>query len=148
MKSLSIKKIPASETISVRQTVLRPGKPVSDCEFEGDYSPESFHLGIFYHNNLAGVGSFIKMSNPLFTDLNQFRIRGMAILPQFQKHGFGKKILKEGETEIAAISQTPLIWFNARETAIGFYEKFGYKTQGEKFDIPGVCTHIVMYKKL
>ena len=149
MKSfVEIRAIPALETLRLRQIVLRPGKPVLDCKFDGDNDRDSFHLGIFFHNRLSGIGSFMKMPNKLFEDVDQYRVRGMAVLPQFHKKGFGKKLLQTGEERIKALSPEALIWFNARETAIDFYKKFGYKTIGTTFDIPGVCTHIVMYKKL
>jgi ribosomal protein S18 acetylase RimI-like enzyme len=41
-----------------------------------------------------------------------------------------------------------LIWFNARENAVKFYEKLGYTKQGNPFIIDGIGSHYVMYKML
>lgn len=146
--ALKIKKIGASETYAVRQPVLRPGSPVSDCIFEGDLSPETFHLGSFKGEDLIGVASFMKKQNALFLQPIQYQLRGMAVLPDFKGQGLGAALLKAGETELKKIDPSVLLWFNARNYAVGFYKKFGYQTIGTEFDVPGVCPHIVMFQQL
>ena len=143
-----IKVIPAEKTYKVRQPVLRPGRPAKECEFEGDFREGTFHLGLYIGPQLIAVASFMPAISKNFTFKDQFQLRGMAVLPQFKGKGFGLALLKEGENRLKNITTTPFLWFNARDYAIGFYEKSGYKTFGEKFDIPGVCPHIVMYKQL
>jgi len=146
--TIHIHEIPASAVYSVRQTVLRPGRPLSECIFEGDTSSTTMHLGLFMDENLIGVASFMQNSNPLFKNAKQYQLRGMAVLSEFMGQGLGATLLIEGEEKLKNLSSHPFLWFNARENAIGFYEKFDYKTIGEKFDVPGVCKHIVMYKLL
>ena len=143
-----ILEIPASAVYSIRQPVLRPGRPFTECVFEGDTSAKTLHLGLFMDENLIGVASFMKNSNPLFKDAEQYQLRGMAVLSEFKGQGFGTSLLIEGEEKLKNLVSHPFLWFNARDYAIGFYEKFGYKTKGIKFDIPGVCEHIVMFKLL
>jgi GNAT superfamily N-acetyltransferase len=76
----------------------------------------------------------------------QYQLRGMAILPEYQGRGLGKELLLAGEMELQKKCKKPLLWFNARESAVNFYSKFGYRTIGEPFMIPNVCMHIVMFK--
>lgn len=141
----TIKKIHAPETYPVRHAVLRKGKPVESCFFDGDHEISTTHLGLFYHEKLTGIISVFKNKNSTFSAENQFQIRGMAILEEFQTNGFGSQLLEAAELEIR--KQKPaLIWFNARESAVGFYEKSGYKTQGEGFAIPEIGVHFLMYK--
>jgi predicted GNAT family N-acyltransferase len=146
--TIHIHEIPASAVYSVRQPVLRPGKPFTECVFEGDASGKTLHLGLFMDENLIGVASFIQNSNPLFKEAEQYQLRGMAVLSEFKGQGFGTSLLIEGEQKLKNLVNHPFLWFNARDNAIGFYEKFGYKTIGEKFDVPGVCKHIIMFKLL
>ena len=146
--TILIREIPAAAVYSVRQQVLRPGRPLTECIFEGDSSEKTFHLGLFMDGNLIGVASFMQNSNPLFNEKGQYQLRGMAVLPEYKGQGFGASLLIEGEEKLKKLVEKPFLWFNARDAAIGFYEKFGYKTKGEKFDIPGVCLHIVMFKQL
>jgi predicted GNAT family N-acyltransferase len=146
--TIHIHEIPASAVYSVRQPVLRPGRPLSECVFEGDTSEKTVHLGLFMDENLIGVASFMQNSNPLFKDTEQYQLRGMAVLSEFKGQGFGTSLLIEGEEKLKNLVNHPFLWFNARDYAIGFYEQFGYKTIGEKFDVPGICQHIVMFKLL
>ena len=145
---LKIRRISASETYAVRQPVLRPGRPLSECLFEGDLSPETFHLGYFENEVLTGVASFMKKQNPMFFQPFQSQLRGMAVLPDFKGKGIGAALLKAGEAQLQKLDTSVLLWFNARNYAVGFYEKFGYQTKGTEFDVPGVCPHIVMFRHL
>lgn len=146
--TIHIDEIPAAALYSIRQAVLRPGRALAECVFEGDTSEKTFHLGLSMDGNLIGVASFMQNSNPLFKEADQYQLRGMAVLSQFKGQGFGASLLIEGEKRLKNLASKPFLWFNARDHAIGFYEKFGYKAIGQKFDVPGVCQHIVMFKLL
>ena len=142
---IEIKKITAFESIIVRHPVLRPGRPIESCHFDGDDLLSTSHFGLFLENQLAGVISAFKAQNKLFSEENQYQIRGMAVLSEFQKKGFGEQLLQYCENEIRLKSGN-LIWFNARETALGFYEKSGYEILGDPFEIPDVGPHYILFK--
>lgn len=144
---IEIRKINASETIFIRHSVLRVGKPIATCYFEGDDLPTTNHFGLYYKNKQVAVISVFESKNQSFIDENQHQIRGMAVLPEYQKRGFGEQLLKQCENEIK-IKNGNLIWFNARESAIEFYKKFEYVIMGDKFEIPYVGMHYVMKKTL
>jgi ribosomal protein S18 acetylase RimI-like enzyme len=139
--------IGALETFSVRYPVLRFGKPIESCHFEGDNLQTTKHFGLFYNNQLSGVISIFETQNSLFEEANPFQIRGMAVLQQFQKKGFGVALLKYCENYIQN-NKGSVIWFNARETAIGFYEKASYQKIGDGFEIADIGIHYVLFKKL
>ena len=90
----------------------------------------------------------MKKQNPMFFQPFQYQLRGMAVLPDFKGKGMGAALLKAGEAELQKLDPYAFLWFNARNYAIGFYEKFGYQTIGTEFDVPGVCPHIVMFQQL
>lgn len=142
-----IKEIPALETFSVRQPVLRPGKPIETCHFEGDNLESTKHFGLFSNEKLAGIASLFIHSTPFIKEEPQFQLRGMAVLPEFQKKGLGEALVKHAENN-ALERGGKIIWFNAREIAVAFYKKLGYEIIGEPFDIADIGKHYVMYKKL
>lgn len=142
-----IKEIPALETFSVRQPVLRPGKPIETCHFEGDNLESTKHFGLFSNEKLAGIASLFLHSTPFSKEKSQFQLRGMAVLPEFQKKGLGEALVKHAEND-ALERGGKIIWFNAREIAVAFYKKLGYEIIGEPFDIADIGKHYVMYKKL
>ena len=143
----SIQQISAEETYLVRLPVLRPGKPLESCVFDGDTLKTTIHIGLFSKEKLLGVCSFFKTSNPLFAVKSQYQLRGMAVLKAHQQHGLGTMLLAHGENLLKK-SHANMVWCNARETAIGFYKKNGYTTQGKPFNIPGVGIHYAMHKTL
>lgn len=142
-----IKEIPSVETYSVRHPVLRTGKPVETCRFEGDDLPSTHHFGLFTDGALAGVVSIFEALSALFETPNQIQLRGMAVLPSFQHKGFGKKLVEKCEEFIAGKGGA-LLWFNARIAAIPFYRRMGYEIIGAEFEIAGVGPHYVMYKTI
>ena len=144
---IEIKKINSTETIIVRHPVLRFGKPIESCHFEGDDLPTTSHFGLYFEKQLVAIISSFKVQNKLFSEENQYQIRGMAVLDEFQKKGFGEALLNYCENEIK-LKKGNLIWFNARETAIGFYKKSGYKILGDRFEIPDVGPHYILFKTI
>ena len=144
----TIRQIRTEETYPIRREVLRPGKPASECIFEGDDHTNTFHFGAYVNGEIVGVASFMQASNPLFDAPGQYQLRGMAVLPDFQKKKLGELLLTEGEKHLKKNRDTDLLWFNARVTATDFYKRYGYATRGEAFMIPNVCMHVVMFKEL
>ena len=143
----TIKEIPALETFSVRLPVLRPGKPIETCHFEGDNLETTKHFGYFDDEKLAGIASLFKHPTPFFKEEQQFQLRGMAVLSEYQKKGIGEILVKHAEKD-AIERDGKLMWFNAREIAVPFYKKLGYEIIGEPFDIEDIGKHYVMYKNL
>ena len=141
-----IKNISPAETFLVRHPVLRKGKPVESCHFDGDDLETTQHFGLFLGHELVGIISLFKKSNPDFLEKNQCQIRGMAVLENQRKKDFGKALIIYSE-EQCKNKNVDLIWFNARMEASGFYEKMGYLKTGIPFEIPDVGKHIVMFKK-
>ncbi len=144
---MEIKKISSIETYPVRHEVLRKGKPIETCQFKGDDDDNTTHFGLFLENKLVGIISIFKENNTLFSELNQFQIRGMAVLEEFQGKGFGAELVREAENHCISLN-TDLIWFNARENAVPFYKKLNYIIIGDSFLIPDVGIHFAMYKKI
>jgi GNAT superfamily N-acetyltransferase len=145
MDKITIKEINYLDTFLVRSPMLRQGKPIETCFFLGDDAVSTTHFGLFTENKLIGVASVFKTNNENFAQKNQLQLRGMAILVEYQSSGFGKLLLEEIFNFIK-INQTELLWFNARETAVPFYEKLGCIKKGASFEIPEIGAHFLMYK--
>lgn len=86
-----IKEIPSKETYIVRQPVLRKGKPIESCIFEGDDLETTHHFGLFDNKNLTGIISLFLKINSIFADENQAQIRGMAVLETHLKKGLTRE---------------------------------------------------------
>lgn len=140
----SIKIINPAEVFPVRKEVLRKGIPLP-FEFSGDYDATTTHFGYFVDDQLVSVATVLQSSHPFFTG-NQFQLRGMATLVEHQGKGLGSLLVKKIEKYILH-KNAEIMWFNARVKALNFYQKLGFKTIGEEFELPHVGMHYVMFKE-
>lgn len=72
-------------------------------------------------------------------------IRYMAVDEQYRGSGIGSLILAELENRAVAQGVKRII-LNARETAVGFYEKHGYRALGPAPTLFGCIAHVEMSK--
>ena len=144
---IEIKKITVKTVYPIRNLVLRKGKPIESCHFIDDEKETTQHFGAIIDNKTIGVVSIFEQSNPIFLEKKQFQIRGMAVLEEFQKKGFGNLLIKKSEVYCLHYG-ADLIWFNARENAKLFYEKLDYIAIECPFEIKDIGLHYIMYKKL
>lgn len=142
---LQIKKISPIETYPIRLEVLRENIPLP-YEFNGDFDETTFHLGAYKNDKLIAVSSYMKVNNKNFSG-NQYQLRGMATLIEYQGFGAGKLMMQEAFSILSKLN-IDYLWCNARVEAVRFYEKQGLQTFGEKFEIKYVGDHYAMFKKL
>lgn len=142
---IEIKQIQVEELIAVRHAVLRKGKPVESSHFQEDNHIDTLHFAAFVDKKIVGCATIITNRNSIFEAENQFQLRGMAVLDEFQKHGIGKKIFRFCEKNIP--NTNTVLWFNARQNAVPFYQKQHCKIQGNAFMIQDIGTHYLMYKE-
>ena len=158
MNEWQIDLIPASETHDLRHRVLRAGKPLSTCKFDGDTDLNTFHLGILQEmtgvsadseKTILGICSLYARPIPDQTnDINGsfWQLRGMATAPEARQQGLGKRLLEAAEKEVIKRGGTG-IWANAREAALNFYHHNGYQDIGGHFDIAEVGLHQRIIKR-
>jgi GNAT superfamily N-acetyltransferase len=146
---MKVLRINASDTYPIRQQVLIPDHDLKKIKFESDDDEDiSFHLGAFKDSKLVSVASFYYDRNTTFQDLHQYQLRGMATLPEYQGQGLSSELLNMAFPIIKQNFCT-LLWCNARVSAIGYYQKVGFKIHDEKtFEIEGIGPHVLMYKNI
>lgn len=142
-----VKEITTDETLLLRSTVLRDGKPFDECRFAEDGKPGSFHLGYFDNERLVGIASFYSIA---FDNIEEpgIQLRGMAVNQQYQGKGIGKAIVQFAEEKIKADPAITHIWCNARQIAYKFYESRGFGYVSEEFEIATIGPHRKMLKSL
>ncbi len=144
---MKVLQIAARDTHSLRHKILRQGRPVEECYFPADEDDQTFHLGAFIDNKLVSVASFFYERNPAFEDENQYRLRGMATLDEHRGQGHSRALLR---TAFPIIKQNfcSLVWCNARASAVPFYEKTGFTSTGDIFEVPVIGPHLLMFRKI
>ena len=103
---------------------------------------ESFHIiACDENNNIIGVGRLHSNNE------TEAQIRYMVVNPEYANKGVGKSILL-GLEEKAKQKQCKIIMLDARENAIGFYEKNNYKSLKKSHLLFESIQHYQMMKDL
>jgi len=148
----AIRTLKSDETIAVRHSVLRPHQSIEQCRYEGDDEPTTFHIGaVSSAGDVAGIATVLcceESRYQQFASQRQFRLRGMAVVPEVQRQGIGKNLLTACLEE-AAKRDCQTFWCNARLGAVDFYLKCGFSVLNESpFNIEGIGPHHVMFRQL
>ena len=106
-------------------------------EFESD----AIHIMACIDNDVIGVGRIHSKSN------GKIQIRYMAVMENFRCKGIGTLILRELESRAEKMGAKHVI-LNARESALGFYRRNGYRITGRADTLFRVISHWKMQKDL
>ena len=101
----------------------------------------SFHIMAVADNQVIGVGRLHPVGD------NIFQIRYMAVDERFRNNGVGTSVLEAIEKQALLIGAKKII-LDAREKAIGFYEKKGYRITAPSHTLFGVIKHFKMEKTI
>ncbi len=128
------------EMLSLRQRILRDPLGLEWTEEEESWEPRERHFGV------RGDGGIIAcvVIRPL--GKRTVKLRQMAVEPARQGTGIGRGLL-EGVEKILVSHELDRIELNARDTAVGFYEKLGFCKMGEEF-VEVTIPHWKMVKTL
>lgn len=137
MLPMEIKPLTWQQTIPIRHQVLWPNECPSYCQVEGD--DQALHFGVFLHGELSCVAS-------IYLNNQSARLRKFATLPTCQGKGVGSCMLNYLIDRLTELDVN-YFWFDARESAMAFYNRFGFKAEGQRFYKNGVA-YFKMYRPL
>lgn len=140
---MELQTLSATETYPLRHKILRPHQALSEMTYPGDEDPQNFHVGIKKEGVVFGIASVFMEDSSMFREKPCYRLRGMAVDSHLKGQGWGGKIFTFAMEE-AQSRGCKVLWCNARTPAVPFYQRFGLKTYGEEFQMPGIGPHFVM----
>jgi len=144
---MPVKKVSVEVVLPLRQKILRPGKPIDQCLFDGDRAKESFHLAVEENGQIIAVASYLPQSCSFSSAQNQYRLRGMAVSPDHRGKGLGRELFAAG-IDCLKERKCLFLWFNARASALDFYRKSDCRLLSGAFQIPDIGPHYAMGKSL
>jgi N-acetylglutamate synthase-like GNAT family acetyltransferase len=128
------------QMVNLRYEILRKPLNLTFEESELEKEKNDILIGAFEEEKILGCCLLTKV------DKDCVKLRQMAVQNNLQGKGIGASMMHFAENVARDAGYKKLI-MNARKTAIGFYEKLGYKASGNEFleiSIP----HFLMVKKL
>ena len=132
--NLIVRRAAFKEILPLRHAVLRPGKPESASVWDRD--DDAVHIGAWQDDALVGCATVFADgwagADGYPAEPAAWRLRGMAVDPSRQGGGIGRAVLAAA-IEAARDAGAPLIWANARMTAMSFYESAGFVAVGEEY---------------
>jgi GNAT superfamily N-acetyltransferase len=151
----TIQEITLTETFPLRSKVLLNGGSFEQCVFTQDGKMEAVHYGLKEADALIAIISMYKRSLDLerlpeklhvLAKQPAWQVRGMAVAPQRQRLGHGKRLLEEAfRLSIAKWSLAAYAWCYSLPRAAKFYDQLGFITIGE-FEMKGVGPLVTMYR--
>lgn len=121
--------ITAEQTLPIRHQVLWPDQSVEFCRVPDD--ADGLHYGVYDGDALVCVAS-------IFISGDRARLRKFATLPAYQSKGIGSAVIEHILADLK-VKSVCCFWCDARESAGGFYRRFGMAPEGERFykgDVP------------
>ncbi|MEY4702488.1 MAG: hypothetical protein RIR96_385 [Bacteroidota bacterium] len=124
------------QMVALRNNLLR--KPLGLGFDEEELKQEKDHLLIaaFDEDEMLGCCMLCKATE------DTLKLRQMAVLDNLQGKGIGASIMNFAEN-LARDKGYKKIMMHARDTAIGFYEKLGYKITSDEFIEVNVPHHVM-----
>lgn len=145
MEQILICEAAVDRIIDLRWRLLRAGLAREAACFEGDDEPTTHHLAAIQTGAVVGCVTILQRA---FEDKAAWQLRGMAVEPQLQRQGIGRRLVEAVERVVRESGHSNRLWCNARTPAVEFYRKLGWRTIGNEFSIPTAGPHFRMCKHL
>ncbi|WP_462249798.1 GNAT family N-acetyltransferase [Ferruginibacter sp.] len=128
------------QMVSLRMEILRKPLGLGFTEEELAKEKEDILIGAFEEEKILACCLLTKVDNATI------KLRQMAVQNNLQGKGIGASIMSFAET-VARDKGYKKLMMHARDSAIGFYEKFDFSVKGNEF-IEVNVPHHVMEKRL
>ena len=128
------------QMVNLRIEILRKPLGLSFDPKDLEKEKEDVLMGAFEDDRILGCCLLTRM------DQHTMRLRQMAVPNSMQGKGIGRALMIFAENIARDLGYRKLC-MHARVTALGFYEKLGYTTNGEEF-IEVTMPHYIMEKAL
>lgn len=133
--------ITAKECVPLRQEVLHPGRPVEESIYPHDEDERSTHYGICQRGKTLGVISMLHEPRGEIGE-EMWRLRGMAVLPDQQRKGYGSMLMKTIQAIVGKRGSG--LWAPVRTDVVDYCQGHGFVEQGDAFDLEGLGPHVLM----
>lgn len=147
MSDFEVRAVEAEAVRPLRRALLRPHQRVDELVYPGDHHPDTLHVGAYRHGHLVGIATIIPRAMPGKRERHAWQVRGMAVEHGQRGYGVGGMLLDACVAHAAARGGR-LVWCNARAGASGFYQHYGFRRDGDPFELPDIGPHYRMCRAI
>jgi predicted GNAT family N-acyltransferase len=138
---ITCRRAAVAEILPLRHRILRAGLPFETARFDGDDDAGTRHYAAVSGGDLVACLSLMPSE---WEGRPAWQLRGMASDSAEQGRGLGRRLFEMAVAEAAGDHPDRGFWCNARTSAVGFYEKLGWRVVSEPFDVPTAGPHVKM----
>ena len=128
------------QMVNLRMEILRKPLGLTFSEEELAVEKNEILIGAFEEEKMLGCCMLVQEGE------KHCRLRQMAVINKLQGKGIGRALMIFAEN-IARDRGYKKLTMHARKTALGFYERLGYKVAGDEFTELSI-PHYIMEKSL
>lgn len=138
---IACRRVAVEAILPLRHRILRAGLPSEAAHFDGDADASTRHYAACRNGQPVSCLSLVACD---WDGRPAWQLRGMATDEAVQRRGLGRMLLRLAVTEARRDEPDRIFWCNARTSAVGFYERHGWRVVSEVFDIPTAGPHVKM----
>lgn len=133
LHSFSVRRVSAVDVRELRRIVLRADMENQAVDFDGDEDEQTIHLAAFDKGEtMIGTSTWLRRECHYVPGALAIQLRGMATAVSYQGRGVGSLLLQAG-FNLWRQQAVDLVWANARDAALAFYERHGFIVHGDGF---------------
>ena len=125
----------AEKAFAIRKTVFVEEQGV-DAALEYDHEEEAHHYLLYLGEKPIATARWRETEKGI-------KLERFAVLPLFRNRGIGEIILKEVLNDVT--SSEKMIYLHAQIKAVTFYERNGFKKEGQVFTEAGIEHFLMKY---
>lgn len=142
--AVRIERVPVDRIIDLRHVVLRQGLPRDAAVFDGDHSPDAFHVAAIAGDDVVGCAT---LHPSRWEDQPAWQLRGMAVADGYRSAGIGGQLVAVIFEHVDTQTPGRVLWANARTPAARFYQRLGWEIVSEVFEIPTAGPHVRIVRR-
>lgn len=137
-----------ADVLDLRVRVLRRGTPWTHANYPEDSYPDAVHFGILRDGSPVATSTWFTKECPEMPGVPSMQLKGMAVDDHLQGEGLGALLIERG-IEHARAHGARVVWARARDSALYFYERRGFRSVGEGFiDEPTAMPHHIVIREV
>ena len=131
--------VPVALVRPTRSAHLRAGTASDNVVFDGDDDADTVHLvittgadAVSDPESIVAISTWMLRRSPDRPDVAALQLRGMAVHGDHRSGSLGSRLITAG-VELARQRSIAVLWANARDSALAFYERNGFTPVGDGF---------------